>query len=139
MYPWKVYLVRCSDNSLYCGIAKNVETRIIAHNNGKGAKYTRSRRPVKLAAVSNKMTKSEALAFEYFIKQLPANKKINAFIETDHRMKHLIIELQSIAKGIKKLQTKLEKVIEAIEKEEKPKVAKRGAAKKKAAPKKTKR
>ncbi len=128
-HPWKVYLVRCSDNSLYCGIAKDVGKRVGAHNEGKGAKYTRSRRPVRLIAISSEMTKSKALKFEYYIKQLPTDKKIDAFTEEDYCVKNLKTELQSIAKGIKKLQTKLEKVIKAIEKEEKPKIAKRGAAK----------
>jgi putative endonuclease len=50
---------------------------LIEHNSGKGAKYTRSRRPVELIAVSPEMTKSEALKLEYRIKQLPADKKIS--------------------------------------------------------------
>jgi len=74
---WVVYLVRCSDKSLYCGISNDFESRLIEHNSGKGAKYTRSRRPVELIAVSPEMTKSEALKLEYRIKQLPADKKIS--------------------------------------------------------------
>ena len=74
---WVVYLVRCSDNSLYCGISNDFESRLIEHNSGKGAKYTRSRRPVELIAISPEMTKSEALKLEYRIKQLPADKKIS--------------------------------------------------------------
>jgi len=58
---WVVYLVRCADESLYCGITKNIEKRLVAHNSGKGAKYTKSRIPVDVAGVSSKMTKSEAL------------------------------------------------------------------------------
>ncbi len=78
--PWKVYLIRCSDNSLYCGITKDIEKRIREHNVGKGAKYTRSRGPVKLIVASNEMTKSDALKFEYYVKHLKANQKINAFM-----------------------------------------------------------
>jgi len=74
---WVVYLVRCSDKSLYSGISNDFESRLIEHNSGKGAKYTRSRRPVELIAVSPEMTKSEALKLEYRIKQLPADKKIS--------------------------------------------------------------
>ena len=74
---WLVYLIRCSDNSLYCGVTNNFKNRLIEHNSGKGAKYTRSRRPVELIAVSPEMTKSEALKLEYRIKQLPADKKIS--------------------------------------------------------------
>jgi putative endonuclease len=75
---WKVYLVRCSDNSLYCGVTKDIKTRIALHNEGKGSKYTKSRRPVELVAISREMTKSDALKLEYAVKKLPGNKKINA-------------------------------------------------------------
>ena len=71
---WEVYLVRCSDNSLYCGITKDVKTRIALHNAGKGSKYTKSRKPVELVAISRKMTKSDALKLEYQVKQLPISK-----------------------------------------------------------------
>ena len=81
---WTVYLVRCADNSLYCGITKDLNSRLRDHNSGKGAKYTRSRRPVKLAGVSPKMTKNEALKLEYRVKQLPADKKISE-LSTDRR------------------------------------------------------
>ena len=73
---WVVYLVRCSENSLYCGISNDIKSRMMEHNSGKGAKYTRSRRPVELVGISPEMTKSEALKIEYRIKQLPADKKI---------------------------------------------------------------
>ena len=66
---WVVYLVRCSDNSLYCGISNDIKNRLMEHNSGKGAKYTRSRRPVELVDISPEMTKSEALKLEYRIKQ----------------------------------------------------------------------
>ena len=73
---WIVYLVRCSDNSLYCGISNDIKSRVIEHNSGKGAKYTRSRRPVELVSISDEMTKSEALKLEYRIKRLPADEKL---------------------------------------------------------------
>ena len=73
---WVAYLVRCSDNSLYCGISNDLKSRLLEHNSGKGAKYTRSRRPVVLVGVSPELTKSEALRLEYKIKQLPADRKI---------------------------------------------------------------
>ena len=72
---WVVYLVRCSDKSLYCGIINDFKSRLIEHNSGKGSKYTRSRRPVELVGISPEMKKSEALKLEYRIKQLPADKK----------------------------------------------------------------
>ena len=73
---WSVYLLRCSDNSLYCGVSNNINKRVIAHNSGTGAKYTRSRRPVVLVGISRDMTKGDALKLEYRIRQLPAAKKI---------------------------------------------------------------
>ena len=78
---WKVYLVKCTDNSLYCGIAKDVVGRIEKHNSGKGAKYTRSRYPVELVAVSSEISKSEALKLEHVIKKQPAGDKIKALKE----------------------------------------------------------
>jgi len=75
---WKVYLVTCSDGSLYCGIAKDVTARIARHNAGKGAKYTKTRLPVKLAAVSGCLSKGDALRLEYRIKQQPACRKTAA-------------------------------------------------------------
>lgn len=74
---WVVYLVRCSDKTLYCGISNDLENRVAEHNAGTGAKYTRSRRPVRVVAVSPAMTKSEALKLEYRIKKLPAESKIS--------------------------------------------------------------
>ncbi len=73
---WVVYLVRCSDNSLYCGISNDIKSRVTEHNSGKGAKYTRSRRPVELIGTSDEMTKSDALKLEYRIKRLPADEKL---------------------------------------------------------------
>jgi len=72
---WKVYLLECCDGSLYCGVTKNVEARVATHNAGRGAKYTRSRLPVGLVAVSPDFTKRQAFQFEYHVKQLPASKK----------------------------------------------------------------
>ena len=78
---WKVYLVRCADNSLYCGITNDLNGRIEKHNTGKGAKYTQSRLPVELVAVSRGLPKSEALRLEHYIKQQPAVKKVAALKE----------------------------------------------------------
>jgi putative endonuclease len=78
---WKVYLITCADNSLYCGIAKDVAARIEKHNAGKGAKYTQSRRPVKLVTVSREMSKSDALKLEYCIKKQSKEDKIRVMKE----------------------------------------------------------
>jgi putative endonuclease len=73
---WRVYMVRCSDGTLYTGITNDLEKRIEAHNSGKdGARYTRSRRPVTLVYSEQAGTKSEAASLEYRIKKLPRAKK----------------------------------------------------------------
>ena len=73
---WVVYLVRCADNTLYCGVTNNLSKRLAAHNAGTGAKYTKSRRPVCLEGVSHKMTKPEAFKLEHHVKRLPVNEKL---------------------------------------------------------------
>ncbi len=74
---WYVYLVTCSkDNTLYTGITNNLEHRIMQHNAGKGAKYTRSRLPVRLYTYFECSNKSEALKLEYQIKQLSRQQKL---------------------------------------------------------------
>ncbi|MCI2804244.1 GIY-YIG nuclease family protein [Staphylococcus pettenkoferi] len=71
-----VYIVKCKDESLYTGYAKNVEQRVAKHNKGLGAKYTKVRRPVVLVYQEVYETKSEALKREYQIKQYSRNKKL---------------------------------------------------------------
>lgn len=73
---WYVYVVRCNDNSLYCGISKSVENRVAEHNgNCRGAKYTRSRRPVTLVKQWELNNKSEALKAERRFKKLTKERK----------------------------------------------------------------
>ena len=136
---WVVYLVRCSDNSLYCGITNHIVNRLKAHNSGKGAKYTRSRRPVELEAVSSKMTKSDALRLEYHLKQIPAHKKVPELIKQEDKMAvDLKKQLQQVSKEIKALSKKVDKLVTAAGKASKPKkAAAKKAAPKKAAAKKT--
>ncbi len=70
MTPWQVYLLRCSDDSLYCGATTDIERRLLEHNRGVGSRYTRSRLPVRLVWSSNELTKSAAFREEYRIKRL---------------------------------------------------------------------
>jgi predicted GIY-YIG superfamily endonuclease len=72
---WSVYIVRCGDGTLYTGIAKGVEARLAKHNAGRGAAYTRTRRPVSLLFREDGLTRSEALVREAGIKSLPKPKK----------------------------------------------------------------
>lgn len=55
------YILRCADDTLYCGWTNHLEKRIKAHNEGKGAKYTKTRRPVSLAYFEEFETKQEAM------------------------------------------------------------------------------
>ncbi len=126
---WIVYIVRCSDNSLYCGITNDLNNRLKSHNSGKGAKYTRSRRPVKLVGVSPKITKSEALRLEYRIKLLPTDKKITELTRKENEMAILKKDLNALQKEIKALGKKMDKLIAAAGKIEKPKVAKKTISK----------
>jgi putative endonuclease len=73
---WYVYIVKCSDNTLYTGIAKDIYKRIEQHNKGKGAKYTRGRGPVTLVKSFECLTKGEALRLEYQTKQLSKKEKL---------------------------------------------------------------
>lgn len=70
-----VYMLLCSDNTLYTGITNNLDNRLKVHNDGKGAKYTRCRLPVKYIYQEVVTSKSDALKREYAIKKLDRNKK----------------------------------------------------------------
>ncbi len=70
-----VYIIKCADNTYYTGWTTNIEKRIKDHNNGNGAKYTKSRRPVTLMYLETLETKSLALKREYAIKQLTRKQK----------------------------------------------------------------
>lgn len=70
------YIVKCSDETLYTGWTNNLKKRLEAHNSGKGAKYTKNRRPVELMYFEEYGTKQEAMKREYAIKQLSRQKKL---------------------------------------------------------------
>lgn len=71
-----VYILKCSDGTLYTGYTNDLKNRLITHNSGKGAKYTRGRLPVRLVYYESFKTKSEATKREYCIKQFSRNKKL---------------------------------------------------------------
>jgi len=70
-----VYLLHCSDNSIYCGYTNNLAKRIRTHNSKKGAKYTRTRTPIELIYFEAHKAKSSALKREYLIKQMKREEK----------------------------------------------------------------
>ena len=69
------YIVKCADSTLYTGWTNDLDKRIKAHNSGKGAKYTKTRRPVKLVYYEEHETKNEAMSREYAIKHLTRKEK----------------------------------------------------------------
>lgn len=70
------YILKCRDGSLYTGWTTDLERRLKEHNSGKGAKYTKSRRPVMLVYYETFDTKEEAMKREYAIKQLRRKDKL---------------------------------------------------------------
>ena len=75
METWYFYLARCSDDSLYGGICLDLERRFEQHNAGRGAKYTRGRRPVRLVYAERHGSKSEALKREREVKRWRRERK----------------------------------------------------------------
>ena len=76
MASWHVYMVRCADDSLYTGCTNDLDRRVAAHNSGKGARYTRSRRPVQVVWTVRVKDKSAALSREAKVKQLSRVQKL---------------------------------------------------------------
>ena len=72
---WHVYLVRCADGTLYTGITTDLGRRMSAHNAGKGAKYTRSRRPVTLIWSRPAASEGAARRREYLVRTLSRREK----------------------------------------------------------------
>ena len=77
-----VYLLRCSDDTLYCGWTTDPEARLAVHNSGKGAKYTRSRLPVELVWQEAYEDRHEALSREWHIKRMTRGEKLKLIKES---------------------------------------------------------
>ena len=75
MSPWYVYVLQCSDGSLYCGITTDVIRRLEEHQSGKGAKYTRSRLPLEIVVSWEEENRSTATKSEIAFKKLSKKKK----------------------------------------------------------------
>lgn len=73
---WIVYILECADKSLYTGITNDLERRLEEHNTGRGAKYTKHRRPVTVRYTEHQETKSAALTREATIKSLGRRDKL---------------------------------------------------------------
>ena len=70
------YILLCGDNTLYTGWTNDIEKRLTAHNCGRGAKYTRTRLPVKLVYLEEHETKEQAMSREWHIKKLTREEKL---------------------------------------------------------------
>ncbi len=79
------YILSCRDGSLYTGWTNNLEKRVQAHNSGKGAKYTKPRRPVVLAYYEEFQTKELAMKREYEIKHMTRREKLRLIEEKEKR------------------------------------------------------
>lgn len=77
------YILECSDKSLYCGWTDDIEKRVKTHNEGKGAKYTKARLPVKLVYFEEFYTKSEAMKREAAIKKMNRKDKLKLIKERE--------------------------------------------------------
>ena len=73
---WVLYILKCSDQTLYTGITNNLENRLLAHQMGKGAKYTRGRTPLDLIHAENFHSRSDAAKREAAIKKLSRANKL---------------------------------------------------------------
>lgn len=83
MKQWFVYILECADGSLYTGITTDIKRRLLEHNySEKSAKYTRSRRPVRLVWTTTAENRSEASKKESKIKKLSRKKKLDLIQST---------------------------------------------------------
>lgn len=73
---WHVYLAECADGTLYCGVTTDLAKREAAHNAGRGARYTRSRRPVRVVWSEPVGARGDALRRELQVKALPRREKL---------------------------------------------------------------
>ena len=86
MNRWIMYVVRCADDSLYAGVTKNLKRRILEHNYGmRGAKYTRSRRPVEVVYEEECTSHSDALKKEWAFKKLSKSRKERRVAESKNK------------------------------------------------------
>ena len=120
---WFIYLLECVDGSLYTGIAVDVAARLITHQSGKGARYTRSHKPLRLLASVPVGTRSAALKAELAIKRLPKDKKLAAVqslaSQVPHqpkRSKHMNKSelIEAVAKNAELSKADAEKALNAV-------------------------
>lgn len=91
-----VYILHCSDDTLYTGITNDLKARIAAHNSGKGARYTAGRRPVRLIYVETAVSRSAALKREWTLKRYSRQKKMALAAAGEARNKAPLDPLQAL-------------------------------------------
>lgn len=120
---WHLYLIECTDGSLYAGITTDVERRFQEHLNGEGARYTRFHKPLRLVASCLAGSRSEALRAELALKRLPKTRKIAAvssFVRlptTVHQGENFMNKselIEAVAKAAELSKTDAEKVLSAV-------------------------
>ena len=85
---WYLYVVKCSDDTLYTGVTNDLERRIKEHNaSPRGAKYTRTRRPVELVYSYSYLSRSQAQRAEYKFKRLSKKQKLDVIHDHNRKMK----------------------------------------------------
>ena len=77
--PWVLYLLSCANGTYYAGITTDVAARFLAHQQGKGARYTRANPPVAVVAQAIYPDRSTASKAEWALKQLPRDQKLGFF------------------------------------------------------------
>lgn len=91
---YQIYILRCHDNSLYTGIAKDWKKRYIEHQEGRGAKYTRSHKPVSIEGVWEACGRSEASKVEWLMKSFSKDKKEKILLEEEMLSKEVLKKFQ---------------------------------------------
>jgi predicted GIY-YIG superfamily endonuclease/catechol 2,3-dioxygenase-like lactoylglutathione lyase family enzyme len=97
--PWHVYVLRCADGTLYTGITNDLDKRIKAHNEGHGARYTRSRRPVEVVYSEPAESRSAATLREAEIKRMPRRRKVAMIAASQARHVLTILAVSDLARS----------------------------------------
>jgi putative endonuclease len=96
---WFVYVVRCSDKTLYTGVTTDAGRRIDEHNDGRGARYTRSRGPVELVYLEKAVDRGAALKREHEIKRMTAEAK-RLLIEKRRRQRPARMRVAAVSEPV---------------------------------------
>ena len=99
MSSWQVYILRCANDTLYTGITNRLPARLKTHNGARGAKYTRTRRPVVQAWSTPCKSLGAALSLEHAVKQLTRCQKQTLIAVAGATRKQMVRRLKAMAAG----------------------------------------